>query len=69
MGRNSFGDLIKSIDWYGEPINMNYRGKARYNTYCGTLMTILTCSIMAFYTIQKVELLTYKKHPTTSQEK
>ena len=63
MGRTSFGDLIKSIDWYGEPINMNYRGKNRYNTYCGTLMTILTCSVMVFYIIQKIDILSYKKNP------
>ena len=51
MGKTSFGDFFKSIDLYGESINMNYRGKGSYNTYCGSVMTLLTYSVMVFYII------------------
>jgi hypothetical protein len=48
MGR-SFGDLVKSMDIYGEPVGLNYKGSGTYNTYLGALLTFFTAALMAYY--------------------
>ena len=45
---------------------MNYKGKDSFNTYLGTIMTILTWSVMLFYIVEKAQLLSYKLDPKTS---
>lgn len=58
--------MIKSLDWYGEPISMNYRGKGSFNTYFGAYMTFLTWAVMIFYIYQKIDSLSNKDNPSTT---
>jgi len=66
MGKFSFGNTFKSFDQYGEPIGMNYKGQAQYNTYCGSIMSIFTTTIMLYYTVFKTQLLVGRDNPNTS---
>jgi hypothetical protein len=69
MGKTNFGDIVKSIDIYGNPIGINYKGKSVYNTYCGTFLTLITCALMSYYIGVKFILLQSKTNPTTTFNK
>jgi len=45
---------------------MNYKGQAQYNTYCGSIMSIFTTTIMLYYTVFKTQLLVGRDNPNTS---
>ena len=53
MGR--LGDFITSLDIFGHPIGINYRGEETFKTRLGSLFTIVITVLM---TINTVTLMT-----------
>ena len=64
--RKSFGDYVKSIDLYGEPVGINYKGSGTYNTYFGAFLSFFTFSLMVYYGALKTSILLDKNQPTTT---
>ena len=46
-------DLILSLDGYGEPIELNFQGKRRFNTYCGSFITTFVFVVFILYSLQQ----------------
>ena len=52
-------DTFKSIDIYGSPVNVNYRGNSTFPTGFGSLMTLISVILlMQFAGIQLTGILT-----------
>ena len=43
--------LLKSVDAFGAPIALNFRGSSSFNTACGGAITVLTLALVAWLTI------------------
>ena len=43
--------LLKSIDSFGAPIALNFRGSSSFNTPCGGVITIFTSALVAWLLI------------------
>jgi hypothetical protein len=50
-------DKFRSLDIYGEPVALNYKGKGSYNTGCGAFYTIITFILMLFFAVKQVNQL------------
>ena len=59
-------EKFKSIDIFGEPIALNYRGKGSYTTFPGALSTVVTFVLMLFFAVKQVSKFVDKTDPTTS---
>ena len=46
---------LTALDIYGHPINVNHRGKAVYQTWLGTIFTLMTYALIM---VNAVELIT-----------
>lgn len=55
---------FKSIDMYGMPVGVNYRGSDTYKTKLGALGTLLTWICVLGYGISKIILLVNKSEPS-----
>lgn len=40
MANSSFLEFFKSMDSFGEGIELNFRGQTRFSSLCGSLITI-----------------------------
>lgn len=47
-GCGSNGGVLESVDVYGAPIEIRYKGMSKYNTSFGGIMTIFSYVIFAF---------------------
>ena len=47
-GCGSNGGVLESVDVYGAPIEIRYKGMSKYNTSFGGIMTIVSYLIFAF---------------------
>ena len=57
----AFLDWFVSLDGYGEPVSVSYKGDSSYKTLIGALLTVGMRSFMLFFTLLAVfELLDYK---------
>ena len=43
-----FGALFKSLDMYGQDINVLYRGESKYRTWFGAAFTLITYALIIF---------------------
>ena len=43
--------ILKSVDAFGAPIALNFRGSTSFNTACGGVITIFTIALVAWLTI------------------
>ena len=51
-------DKLKSIDVYGHPINVLYKGGTRHNTLFGSLFTLLTTvTVLIFASSRIIEMI------------
>lgn len=46
-------DLILSLDSYGEAIELNFQGKTRFNTLCGSLISAFINVVVLLFTLQQ----------------
>ena len=49
MGR-SFREMFVSLDTFGTPVSLNYKGESSYKTILGALITIALKIFMLVYT-------------------
>ena len=57
----SFLNWFSTLDAYGEPISVSYKGDTTYKTPVGAILTLSMRSFMIFFTLTGVfELLNYK---------
>ena len=61
---------LKKIDAFGHPVMVNYRGRQKYKTGCGGVVTLVSTMVMTayltflmvgFYTNQDVVIMQYTK--------
>ena len=45
---NKLNELVKSVDLYGAPVSLNFRGAENYNTLGGGFISMLTLAFMTF---------------------
>ena len=57
---------LRSIDTFGEPVELNYRGDSTFNTTTGAIATIFYYGLMIYFAIIKLEKLFSKNNPDTS---
>ena len=56
-----FKDFIKSLDVFGEPVMLNFKGSSTFNTFSGGVTSILTLTLLAYFTIALfIEMLRYE---------
>ena len=48
---HDFSKLFVSIDAFGDPVSLNYRGETSYKTAIGALFTLAIKSFMLVYTV------------------
>ena len=54
-------ELFLSLDGFGEPIELNFKGKKRFNTYSGSLITSFIYVVFLLYTLQQFIYFVQKK--------
>lgn len=57
-------NLVNSVDIYGEPIQLNYRGESTYKTKIGFIATLATIGLMAGFGYSKVAQLVNRTNPS-----
>ena len=50
-----FGEIVKSIDVYGQPFTVNFKGSETHKTYVGAFFTLLTYGFLIFYAVVRFE--------------
>ena len=55
---------LKSVDMYGHPINVNYRGENSYKTSYGGLLSLLTYFLTIIMVVRATEELVLMKDPS-----
>ena len=60
-------NAFRSIDTFGEPVAVNYRGKTKYQSKIGAFFTVLAYIIISFVIITKGRQLFNKDEPTIKQ--
>jgi hypothetical protein len=60
--------ILKSIDIFGEPIQLNIKHKLRSNTSLGGILTILTILLLSAVTLATGLDLFYKENPEVNNE-
>jgi hypothetical protein len=58
---------VNSVDIYGEPIQLNYRGQPAFKTKVGCLATLATFGLMFGFGYSKVAQLINKTNPSITQ--
>lgn len=46
--------IFESVDAYGEPISLKYKGRSTYNTVCGGISTLITVILLIWLLINKL---------------
>ena len=49
--RNSLLGLLTSLDAFGQPIELNFRGKSSFQTSCGGLISLLVNIFVGWLTL------------------
>ena len=49
--RNGITNLLASLDSYGQPIELNFRGKSRFQTPLGGLISLMVNIIVGWLTL------------------
>ena len=49
--RNGITNLLASLDSYGQPIELNFRGKSRFQTPFGGLISLMVNMIVGWLTL------------------
>jgi len=62
----SFSALWRSLDIYGHPVGVTYKGKDTYQTKLGALFSFFTYILVIFYAAEKMLLLIGKSQPDRS---
>ena len=53
--------FLKSIDIYGHPISVLYRGEKTHNTLLGSVFSILTTAVVLFFALDRlIKMLSYE---------
>ena len=60
-------NLVNSVDIYGEPIQLNYRGESTYKTKIGFIATLATFGLMAGFGYSKAAQLVNRSNPSITQ--
>jgi len=63
-----FRGEFKSMDMFGTPITLNYKGKGTFQTYWGAGVSVIIGLIMAAYMIDKVRNLVFRNDPVTNRK-
>lgn len=61
--KGSFGQRLKQIDLYGEPVGVNHEGQSTFRTGFGGIMTIFIFSLLLSYSTIKVKKLLLHEQP------
>ena len=61
--------FVNSVDIYGEPVQLNYRGQSTYKTKIGSLATLATVGLMLAFTYSKAVQLITRSNPSITQTK
>ena len=54
---------LVSLDKYGEPIQVNYRGESSYQTLCGSFLTILSTGVVLAFVMTKGSDILTRSNP------
>ncbi len=57
-------NAFKSIDTFGEPVAVNYRGKTKYQSKIGAFFTVLAYVIISIVMVRKGTQLINRDEPT-----
>ena len=61
MPGSSFINWFVSLDAYGEPVSVSYKGDTTYKTHMGACLTLLSRVFLVFFTFMGViELYQYR---------
>ena len=59
----SFKRLLRSVDTFGHPIKVNYRGEESYKSALGGLMTLLVYSLTIVVVVRAIEEIAEMNEP------
>jgi hypothetical protein len=66
MAKKSCSDYVSTIDSFGVPITVNYKGSQAYKTIPGTFCTTIWILFIAALIIQEGSYLVLKRDPIVS---
>lgn len=65
-----FGKIVKSfvkfVDFYGEPVTVNYKGSSQYQTKLGAFFSLITLGMVIGYSYTRFNNLYYRLNPNIS---
>jgi hypothetical protein len=60
-------NLSSKIDWYGQPVGVNFKGQSTITSKMGAFFTILTVGLGSAYAISKISQLSNRTDPQINQ--
>jgi len=57
-----------TFDLFGEGVGVNYAGKSTYQTKVGAILSLVSTTLVLFYTVTRIELLVTKRQPDKSSQ-
>jgi hypothetical protein len=52
-----------SLDWHGEQVGINFRGSSTYNTLPGAIISLVSLTILMYYSVQKAIIFFGRSDP------
>lgn len=59
-GGRAVNNRVKSMDMFGAPVSLNFRGESTYNTTIGGVISLFTIAFTLFYAYTEA-MLVYSK--------
>ena len=63
----SFSNLLKSIDSFGHPIHVNYKGEKTFKSQIGGLLSLLSLAMTLVLVVKAVNEMVVMEEPTLKQ--
>ena len=63
----SFSNLLKSIDSFGHPIQVNYKGEETFKSQVGGLLSLLSLALTLVLVVRAVNEMVVMEEPTLKE--
>ena len=60
-------NLLRTLDSFGHPISLNYKGGERHLTVFGGILSLFKFGFVLFYSVSKVQNFVLRDDPSTSK--
>lgn len=60
-------EFIRSLDSFGEPVGLNYKGESSFKTFYGAFLTLIVRVVIVIVTLQSLLELVDHANPQVTQ--